>query len=82
MTTPKKIEEIYAWIVTDTDGSEGVPAQLMGQGAMATWAPAIGADRARIDSFRNSPAMDGIKALKRPHKLVVFTRMMVLEEYL
>jgi hypothetical protein len=77
MTIPKKIEVIYAWIVTETDGSEGIPAQLLGN----VWAPLIGADMERVNSARNSPTLEAIRAMKRPHKLVKFTVMTVLENY-
>jgi hypothetical protein len=77
MTTPKKIEVIYAWIVTERDGSEGIPAQLLGN----VWAPLIGADMERVESARNTAALHYAKAAKLPHRLVKFTTMTVLEDY-
>jgi hypothetical protein len=43
-----KIDEMFAFIVTEDDGSEGIPAVEMGGMAF----PLVGADIERIDSLR------------------------------
>jgi hypothetical protein len=50
MPTPLRIEKLYAWIATETDGSEGIVA--VGLPGMPGVTPLIGADRARIESYR------------------------------
>jgi hypothetical protein len=48
-----KIERIYAWVAEEPDGGEGVVAsQIPGVG----WVPLIGADRSRIESYRERAA--------------------------
>lgn len=49
MAKPQKIERLYAWIATHADGEEGVPATRAPDGAAL---PLVGADRERIESFR------------------------------
>jgi len=49
---PKKIDELWAWICTETDGSEGVPAISMNLNGVDHMAPMIGADRDRVESYR------------------------------
>jgi hypothetical protein len=44
----KRIERLYAWIATEPNGDEGVPAVSSSLGPV----PLIGADRDRIESFR------------------------------
>lgn len=52
-----EIERIYAWVVTEPDGGEGVPAIKMpvegpeGEDEYCIM-PLMGADRARIESLR------------------------------
>ena len=46
---PQTIDEMYAWVLTHPDGSEGVPAAM---GASGMWLPLIGADKDRMESFR------------------------------
>ena len=71
----KKIDNIYAWIITEEDGSEGIPAVSI-KGLMM---PLIGADQARIESFRERAQQ--IAAIKNlPLKLVNFRGYIVLEE--
>jgi hypothetical protein len=46
MRPPKKIDEIWVWVVTEADGSEGVPAASgIIEGHVV---PMLGADEARI----------------------------------
>jgi hypothetical protein len=44
-----RIDEIFAFIVTDTDGTEGVAAFLAPKSG--GWMPMVAADRARVDSL-------------------------------
>lgn len=48
MEGQEKIEEIFAYIAVDTDGTEGIMGAPFGEGIM----PLIGADMARADSLR------------------------------
>lgn len=73
------IDQMYAWVVVDPeDGNEGVPEVPMLFGRSH---PALGADRARIESFR--PIMQEIaRELGQPVTLVRFeirTELEVLE---
>lgn len=70
----QKITEMYAWIVTETDGSEGIPA-IFKQGMMM---PLIGADKARVESCRPDALFI---AEDKPLKLVKFHTMEVIEEF-
>ena len=75
MTMPKKITAIYAWIVTETDGSEGLPGMTVpGLG----FTPLIGADMERVKSLRpHALAVADLKGL--PLKLCMFSKMEELE---
>lgn len=72
MAEPRKITEIWAWVVTEADGGEGLPGWLTASG----WMPLIGADRERIESLRDiaSAAATGL-----PLKLMRFTGAEVVE---
>lgn len=74
MAVPFKIERIYAWIATEKDGSEGVPAMIA-----AGWHhPMLGADRERVESYR--PQVVTLrKELGIPIRLVCFERLVELE---
>ena len=48
MTAPKAITEMFAWVCTEPNGDEGIPAMETRLGAM----PLVGADRERIESLR------------------------------
>lgn len=68
-----KISEIYAFVATEEDGTEGIPAVRMGN----TFYPLVGADLDRIESLRHLAqafADDGV-----PMKLVRFSTAEVLE---
>lgn len=71
---PNKITELYAWVCTEPDGGEGIPAANLGGMPM----PLVGADKARIESLRPY-AEDVAYQLGLPVKLVRFTNMEVLE---
>lgn len=51
MAMPQKITELYAWIATETDGSEGLPAVVVNLGGSPIFTPLVGADQARITSL-------------------------------
>lgn len=71
---PKAIDEMWAWICTEPDGGEGIPALQGPDGPM----PMIGADRARIESLRPWAASVA-NELGLPVRLVRFTGMEVLD---
>lgn len=71
----KKITEIYAWICTEPDGGEGLPAIMVNNRAM----PLIGADKERMASLR--PYAEQVAAESGcPLKLVRFDNLTVLED--
>jgi hypothetical protein len=45
----QRIERLYAWVATEPDGGEGIVSGRFGDMLM----PLIGADGARIESFRS-----------------------------
>lgn len=76
MPEPKKIDEMFAWIVTEPDGGEGIPALHTASGAL----PMVGADRARVESLR--PHAQGVAAqLGLPLRLVRFHDMEIIEQF-
>jgi hypothetical protein len=78
---PKQITEMFAWIVRERDGGDGVPALLMpnpaGEGPPMLF-PLMGSDRERMESLR-VPAMQLAGIM--PLRLVRFTNMDVLETH-
>jgi hypothetical protein len=64
-----RIDTLYAYIVLDADGTEGVPAILAPRGlfglSMPLLVPLMGADMARIEQVReyvlNDPLLKGKK---------------------
>lgn len=72
---PKKITEIFAWICTEPDGGEGIPA--VSHDGLAL--PLVGADRARIESLRPY-AQRVAHELGLPVRLMRFSGMEVLEQ--
>lgn len=64
-----RIDEMFAFIVVDDDGTEGVPAYLDGSGL---WVPLMGADTARVASLRHHGVATA-RAMKRPVEIVRFT---------
>jgi hypothetical protein len=69
---PRIVAELWAWVVTEPDGGEGVPAIRTGEG----WLPAMGGDRARIESLRD---LIVATTAGMPLKLVRFTGAEVVE---
>ncbi|MES2712013.1 MAG: hypothetical protein V4653_10555 [Pseudomonadota bacterium] len=71
---PHRIERLYAWIATDADGEDGIPAFQGPEGMM----PLVGSDKVRIESLRS--VAEQLVALEGyPVRLVEFTSMVVLE---
>jgi hypothetical protein len=48
MSGPKRIDRLYAWVATEADGGQGIPAMRVDDMAL----PLIGADHDRIESLR------------------------------
>jgi hypothetical protein len=71
---PKKITEMWAWVCTEDDGGEGLPAFEIRGMVM----PLVGADRKRVDSLRPY-AESVVNNMGLPMKLVKFTNMEVVE---
>lgn len=74
MSEPKAITEMWAWVCTEPDGDEGIPAFNSAMGRM----PLVGADEARIRSLEplaRSVAHD----LGLPVKLLKFSSMEIIE---
>jgi hypothetical protein len=73
---PKKITALFAFVCTEADGSEGVPAFTTTDGLVV---PLLGADEARIYSLR--PMAQVISDIsRRPMRMVRFTGMEVIGE--
>lgn len=56
-----KIEQVFAFIVLDEDGTEGIPAIMFNGTAL----PLLGADMARVNSLRAIVRLDPALAGKR-----------------
>lgn len=74
---PKQIIDFYAWVATEPDGGEGVPAIDIGGGVIM---PLVGADRERVESLRPH-AMAVCHMLGHPIKLVRFHGIETLESH-
>lgn len=48
MTTPLKIKELFAFVITDEQGDEGIMGFKISDG----WLPMVGADMERVDCLR------------------------------
>jgi hypothetical protein len=70
-----RIERLYGWIAEEPDGGEGVCSVQLGDMHF----PMIGADRARIESFRRH-AQDIAKVTGCQVRLVEFSTRAVLED--
>jgi hypothetical protein len=69
-----KITELFAFICTDENGDEGIPAiNLIGMVM-----PLIGADRKRIESLREA-GQDSANKTGRQVRIAVFRGMEVIE---
>jgi hypothetical protein len=55
-----RIDTLFAFIVVDDDGTEGVPAMLVPPGVFptATMLPFMGADPARVEALRKQVMTD------------------------
>lgn len=74
MSQPKLITEMWAWVCTEPDGGEGIPAFEMNGHVM----PLMGADKLRIESLR--PMAQKVLGQGLPVKLLKFSNMEVMEE--
>lgn len=72
---PQTIDEMYAWVLTLSDGSEGIPTAM---GATGMWLPLVGADQDRMESFRDY-ATELAAAEGRPLHLARFGAKEVME---
>ena len=73
--TGQKIEAIYAWVATESDGGEGICSALMGDVHM----PLVGADRQRMESLRPY-AEAAARHFGVPVRLVRFSTLETLVE--
>jgi hypothetical protein len=63
---PQRIMELWAWVSVDPkDGSEGVIGASMKIEGVEMFVPLVGADRARIESYRVYAEAIGAKSKKR-----------------
>jgi len=63
-----RITEMYAFVIIDEDGTEGIPAFQAGDTAM----PMVGADTARVDQLR--PIAQHIASqISKPIEVIRFT---------
>ena len=74
----RRIERLYAWIATEPNGREGVPMVNSPEGG---WVPLIGADRDRIESFREH-ARYYQRQLGCSVRLVCFDHLVEIEKLL
>lgn len=65
---------MFAFIVVDTDGSEGIPAAMLGD----SWMPLMGADMERVESLRSLAMAVCTPGTKL--SLVKFTTRTLIEE--
>lgn len=77
MSKPQRIDKLYAWIVEEPDGGDSIISGHLGGGIVFT--PLIGADRARIESYRRL-AEDAARASGYPVRLKVFGAGTVIDE--
>lgn len=71
----KAITELFAWVSVHPGGEEGIVAYQMG----ATLMPLVGADRARMESFRGHAQQTAL-ITGCPIRLTRFSQREVLEE--
>lgn len=72
----QRIEKLYAWVAEEPDGGEGIlGSDLPGLG----YVPLIGADRARIESYRSIAQAMGDKT-GYPIRLKLFAAGTVIDE--
>jgi hypothetical protein len=77
--TGQTIQRLYAWIATEEDGGEGVVTHEVVIDWRTMIAPLVGADRARIESFR--PLARNVARISgRPVRLIEFSSREVLED--
>lgn len=74
---PQKIEEIYAWIITDEDGSQHIPIVQLGNTEIGM----IGADKDSIEAFREYAHTLSRNSNRLTH-MVRFRELEVLETFI
>lgn len=74
MNGQERIDEMFAFIVVDDDGTEGIPATYLGN----TLYPLVGADMKRVESLRPA-AEDYARSSGKPVRLVRFSTREELE---
>lgn len=74
-----KITEVYCWICTEEDGSEGIPAQEMIVKGKSMMMPFLAADLELLKSMEPSIHKMRLKT-KIPYKLVKFSHMEIIVE--
>jgi len=75
-----RIDEIWAWIAIHPDGDEGIVAHgLVRADGTEVYAPLVGADQERIESYRGL-AMEISERVGVPVRLVRFTARVVVED--
>jgi hypothetical protein len=76
----RALTEVYAWVCTEPDGSEGIVAGAVTTADGATMAlPLVGGDLARMRSYRHI-AEQTQRATGWPVRLMRFSTRTVLEE--
>jgi hypothetical protein len=70
---PDKITTLYAFVATEQDGTDGIPACCVGD----MYFPLVGADKERITSLEPA-AQDAANKTGNPVRLVRFHQMEVL----
>jgi hypothetical protein len=76
MSKPKRVDEVFIFVVRDDDGGEGMPASSHGSMTFAL----IGADPAGLDSFRRIGRQMATQ-LRRPIRLLRFSRRTEVEVF-
>lgn len=72
---PKKIDQMFAFVVEEEDGGEGVAAWRTSTG----WMPLVGADMQRVESLRHVAQLIA-DTTGRPIKLVKFSQLETVEQ--
>jgi hypothetical protein len=75
----RALTEIYAWVCTEPDGSEGIIAAAMPTEGGVMMMPLVGGDLARMRSLRHH-AVETQRATGWPVRLMRFSTRSTLEE--
>lgn len=77
---PKQITELWAWIVREADGGDGVPAMTLPVEGIDHMTPMMGADEERVRSLEPH-AREIAARFGCPLRLVRFSHGEVIEEW-